>query len=186
MSDFLTAAEFGCMFAIPAGLLVGLLVFGSLRLMRHMRDGLDPTPRRRDVNISGWFAVGAFALVGIPLLGIGILFSGGCGTNHVYTYPSPDGAHKLVVFNWDCGATTDFSFNVSLLSANEALPRDPGNIYSHNHQCPDQRIGQKNFDVEWRDSSHVNVNVNVKVEGAESRVKNTNRGGVTVSIENLQ
>jgi hypothetical protein len=182
VNDFLDAAKFGCIFAIPAGLLVGSIVFGGLRLMRHMRDGLGPASRQRDQKIAGWFAAGAFTLVYLPLFCIGMLFSGSCGTNHVFTYPSPDGMHKLVVFNWDCGATTDFSFNVSLLSASKALSRDPGNIYSHYHQCPDQRAGQRNFDVEWQDSSHVNV----KVEGAESGMRNTDRDGVTVSIENLK
>ena len=41
--------------------------------------------------------------------------------------PSPDGAHKAVVFIRNCGATTNFSTQVSILPARMASPRDKGN-----------------------------------------------------------
>jgi len=40
---------------------------------------------------------------------------------------SPDGSIKLVVFSRDCGATTGFNTQVSVLPIDTALPDSPGN-----------------------------------------------------------
>ena len=40
---------------------------------------------------------------------------------------SPSGKVKAVVFNRNCGATVGFNTQVSILSADAALPDDPGN-----------------------------------------------------------
>jgi hypothetical protein len=53
---------------------------------------------------------------------------------------SPDGRHQLVVFERDCGATTDYSTQVSVLGAGEALPDEPGNVYIYTHRVP-VRVG---------------------------------------------
>jgi hypothetical protein len=48
----------------------------------------------------------------------------------VAEYPSPDGASKLVVFQRDCGATTDFSTQASLLGPRVRLSNsDGGNVF---------------------------------------------------------
>src|SRR5438445_2992506 len=48
--------------------------------------------------------------------------------------PSPNGSHEVVVFIRDCGATTDYSSQVALLSRG-ASPRDlPGNVFIAPHR----------------------------------------------------
>ena len=42
--------------------------------------------------------------------------------------PSPDGKLQAVVFERDCGATTDFSTQVSLLQRGATLPDNPGSV----------------------------------------------------------
>ena len=52
-----------------------------------------------------------------------------CGNEELQTITSPDGKHKAVVFQRDCGATTGFSTQISLLRANERLAKAPGNAF---------------------------------------------------------
>ena len=42
---------------------------------------------------------------------------------------SPDGKMKIVVFSRDCGATTGFNTQATVLGANERLPDSPGNAF---------------------------------------------------------
>jgi hypothetical protein len=57
------------------------------------------------------------------------LFKGMCGNRIYKQYVAPDGKLKAVVFQRDCGATTGFSTQVSILEANENLNNEVGNIY---------------------------------------------------------
>ena len=42
---------------------------------------------------------------------------------------SPDEKYKAVVFQRDCGATTEFNTQISIVGANNELDNDSGNIY---------------------------------------------------------
>ena len=42
---------------------------------------------------------------------------------------SPDGLHKVVIFSRNCGATTGFNCQASILPAGESLPDDGGNAF---------------------------------------------------------
>ncbi len=52
-----------------------------------------------------------------------------CGNDIVSELPSPDGLRKVVVFERDCGATTGFSTQVSVLLANATLSNKEGNLF---------------------------------------------------------
>src|SRR6266436_2819762 len=52
-----------------------------------------------------------------------------CGNVELKTINSPDGKRKAIIFQRDCGATTGFSSQVSLLHANDKLPREAGNTF---------------------------------------------------------
>jgi hypothetical protein len=52
-----------------------------------------------------------------------------CGNEIVAEFPSPDATQKLVVFERDCGATSGFSTQVSLVASNTALPNEVGNVF---------------------------------------------------------
>lgn len=71
-------------------------------------------------------------LLAIPAIFIGITFWFGgdmCG-NYVHKeYPSPDNSHKAVIFQRDCGATTGFSTQISIIGAEQELGNTEGNIY---------------------------------------------------------
>lgn len=58
------------------------------------------------------------------------LFSDMCGNYEYSTLQSPDAKYKAVIFQRDCGATTGFSTQISILSANEDLINESGNIFT--------------------------------------------------------
>lgn len=52
-----------------------------------------------------------------------------CATQLYDTIPSPNGELKAVLYQRDCGATTPFTTNISIMEANDSLKNEPGNIY---------------------------------------------------------
>lgn len=72
------------------------------------------------------------ALLAIPVTFMGIIFWVGsdmCG-NYVHKeYLSPDNSSKAVIFQRDCGATTGFSTQISIIGAQQDLGNSKGNIY---------------------------------------------------------
>lgn len=53
-----------------------------------------------------------------------------CGNKISITEFSPNKKHKIVIFCRNCGATTDFSTQVSILKVDEKLENESGNIFS--------------------------------------------------------
>ena len=72
------------------------------------------------------------ALLAVPAVFVGIVFWYGgdmCG-NYVHKeYLSPSKSHKAVIFQRDCGATTGFSTQISIIDAKQELGNTKGNIY---------------------------------------------------------
>ena len=52
-----------------------------------------------------------------------------CGNQPLAEARSPGGARKVIVFQRDCGATTGFSTQASVLPADGELPDDGGNVF---------------------------------------------------------
>jgi hypothetical protein len=73
------------------------------------------------------FVVIGGALVLYILLWV-VTLAGACGNDLIRTLASPDGGRKLVIFQRDCGATTGFSTQASLLPAGDRL-RGSGNLF---------------------------------------------------------
>jgi len=69
-------------------------------------------------------------LVGYLSYGLYKFSSGMCENQIVSEIPSPDRSYKVVIFQRACGATTDFSTQISLLSLTSSLPDDGGNIFA--------------------------------------------------------
>jgi hypothetical protein len=69
-------------------------------------------------------------LIIIVVVGLFKYVADGMCKNEIYKeYLSPDKSLKAVVFQRDCGATTDFSTQVSILKSNENLDNESGNIF---------------------------------------------------------
>ena len=74
---------------------------------------------------AGGVVVGGLGLAAAMLA---LAFGGTCGNDVVARVPSPDGQLEAVVFQRDCGATTDFSTQVSVVRTGAALPDAGGNL----------------------------------------------------------
>jgi hypothetical protein len=53
-----------------------------------------------------------------------------CGNEVLDETESPNGKLKAVVFQRDCGATTGFSFHVSVIASDEKMPSEGGNVFA--------------------------------------------------------
>jgi len=170
--------------AAAIALIVCLLIYGILRLLRLNRRFRKQHTWKSDLRATSLIGAVLFAVAFVPAIFIGNLLSGMCGTSHVTEVPSPDSKHKIVVYNFDCGATTDFSLDVSLLHISQRLPkyRTAELLYGHYHQCPTPSGPEKNFEVQWKDPAHVVV----RVEGLDNTAKTKKEDGVEVSFENLR
>jgi hypothetical protein len=101
---------------------------------------------RKILAIPGVLFVVLFGIA--SLCYIGFLFEW-CGNDKVLESVSPNGSLKAVVFRRNCGATTGFSTQVSVLPASRELPNDGGNIFVVD--------GVPEIEVRWIDDSHLSV-----------------------------
>jgi hypothetical protein len=143
--------------ASVVALLTAVGIYSFLRLLHAIPRLRKQHTWRTDLRPIRWVGPTAFVLVFLPGLFLGWLFSDMCGTSNSKEFRSPDGNHKVVVYAFDCGATTDFSLVVSLLGADDHLPkhRTARVLYSHYHQEP----STSNVRVLWEDSHRVLVKV---------------------------
>lgn len=92
----------------------------------------------------------------VILLGIGTLFGIGtymldnlCANKIEQSVYSPNERYKIVVFVRDCGATTDFSKQVSVIPAHDELNNESGNflIFRGEPQLSIERVTDTDFFV---------------------------------------
>lgn len=95
-----------------------------------------------------------------------------CGNDIIQSVASPSGHLKAVVFTRDCGATTGFSTQVSVLSASDDLPNAGGNTLVLDGQVP--------VHVQWVSESALRLRVTGSTKVYEQR---SVVGGVSVSYE---
>ena len=89
---------------------------------------------------------------------LGITFGSNdlCGNNITETNFSPNGKYKVVVFQRNCGATTDFSFQVSILKDKENLKNDGGNIFIiDNNDIKVFWINDKEINIGYKNNSEI-------------------------------
>jgi hypothetical protein len=81
------------------------------------------------VMVTVWLAAGCVLVVGVALVAISAFLGDMCANEVIREVASPDGKRKAVVFERDCGATTGFSTQASVLPIGKSLPNDGGNIF---------------------------------------------------------
>ncbi len=118
--------------------------------------------------------------VGLAWLGLEVLGRGMCGNEILTEVPSLDGRYKAVVFQRDCGATTGFSTQVSLLPQRKKLPNDGGNLFvadTDHGRAPSGPGGGPAVQVQWVNDQHLLLihHPAARVFRAEQR-----RGGIHV------
>ena len=114
-------------------------------------------------------------LVGIGIYVLGNLFSGMCGNEIFSEVQSPDGKFRAVVFQRDCGATTGFSTQISILLAKDKLENEGGNIFIVDGHPNDRKIG-----ITWEGPKKLKSN---NGSGLPSHKKESRYQGVSIEYE---
>jgi hypothetical protein len=107
--------------------------------------------------------------------------SDSCANKPQQSATSPDGAHQAVLFQRDCGATTGFTTQVSVVRAGEAA-QGKGNVLITDHAEKAAAWGGPWAEVKWVEPRHLLVKFDrtARVFEKESSVK-----GVRVSFESV-
>jgi hypothetical protein len=89
-----------------------------------------------------------------------ISFNDGCKNQLLSEIPSPDQNYRAIVFQRDCGATTGFSTQVSVLKIGVTLPNESGNLFvaDTNHgRAPSGIGGGPEVKIYWVGSKSVHL-----------------------------
>ncbi len=114
----------------------------------------------------------------------GLLSMTGCGDmcgNTILSETTAQGSHKrAVVFERDCGATTDFSTQLSILEANEHAPVGGGNVFvaDSDHGA----VTNLSVSVQWVSPYHLVVSFPAR---ARVFLQEAHLGGVSISYEKI-
>jgi hypothetical protein len=92
-----------------------------------------------------------------------------CSNEPVSEAISQDGKYKAVTFYRDCGATTDYSEQISILERAQPLPNDGGNIFVTS--------GKPTVVVKWIDANHLSISGS----GATTSKKETSFDGISIT-----
>jgi hypothetical protein len=96
----------------------------------------------------------------------------GCASEVASIIESPRGGHVAVVFNRNCGATTGFNTQLSILAKGNAVPRDAGNALIAD--------GSLSLGVRWVSESQLVVSGH---QGAKLFKQEKSVNGIAVSYE---
>jgi len=116
---------------------------------------------RRVFRVALW-SITVLLAVGIGLIGaVYLLTRNMCGNEVVAEIRSPDGGHKAVEFERDCGATTDFSTQVSVIRSDKRLGSDAaGNAFtadSNHGSVPVHGAGVMELDIQWLNNNTLQI-----------------------------
>jgi hypothetical protein len=111
----------------------------------------------------------AFPVIGLlaVVLGPYLMKHTTCENSIIAVLVSPDGVKKAVVFARDCGATTGFSTQISIIPSQDKLPDESGNTFvadSDHGKASIGRWGGPLVEVAWKDGTNIIVNYAEKAQ----------------------
>ncbi len=108
---------------------------------------------------TGTFILGCLLLLSAHSTGC-INLTGDCVNEILRIQYSPSKQLKAVVFQRDCGATTGFTTQISIISANSDLPNQAGNVFvsdTDHGYAPSGPGGGPPVEVEWKGENSLNI-----------------------------
>lgn len=105
------------------------------------------------------FILGCLLLVSTHSTGC-INLTGDCVNEILRTHHSPSKQLKAVVFERECGTTTGFSTQISIMPANSDLPNEGGNVFvadTDHGKSPSGPGDGPPVEVEWKGESSLNI-----------------------------
>jgi hypothetical protein len=145
------------------------------RLTFSIRNVLTNKMRRTETFILGCLLVLSAQSTGC------INITGECVNEILRVHYSPAKQLKAVVFQRDCGATTGFSTQVSIMSANRDLPNEGGNVFvadTDHGKSPSGPGGGPPVEVEWKEESSLNI---IYDNRARVFLRKDSQNGVTIT-----
>jgi len=115
---------------------------------------------------AAWVFGSLLALSGLVFGGLWFLGARGCGNQVLSEVASPDRNLRIVVFQRDCGATTGFSTQASLLEFDQALGNGSGNIFiadTDHGSAPGGPGGGPDLHAVWEDNRSVTLSYDSRV-----------------------
>ena len=88
--------------------------------------------------------IGVTTIVVAGYIVLDVVFSDMCGNEINIELVSPDKKHKAMIYQRDCGATTGFSTQISIIKRNEKLPNKNGNVLTSAGHPSDN-----NYKLKW-------------------------------------
>lgn len=101
---------------------------------------------KRFKTISMTIIIILFVFIGGKYL-LDFLLGDMCGNDIKQKIPSPSGENVAYVFERNCGATTGFSLQLSILDTNDDFQNKSGNTFR----------SDKDFSIEWLDEKNLKV-----------------------------
>ena len=93
----------------------------------------------------------SLGVIVLLLYGAGYYFlSGICANTVITSSVSPSGKWKAILFERNCGATTGFSSQISLLKSDSELNNEAGNIYI-------AKGYPKGYNINWKSDDSVTI-----------------------------
>lgn len=90
-----------------------------------------------------------------------------CGNQTIEEVQSPDKKYKAVVFTRDCGATTGYSTQLSIIETSEQLENETGNTFILSDKVGDGLTfdtGGARIEVNWTDENSLTVYFDSKTD----------------------
>ncbi len=108
--------------------------------------------------------LGGIFIIALVVLGIAFaipfVFSETCSNDVISVLVSPNNENKLVLFERSCGATTDFSTQVSIIKENLQPDNENGNIFvadCDHGKAPRASWGGPEVKISWLNSDTVKI-----------------------------
>ena len=129
---------------------------------------------------TGTFILGCLLLMSANSTGC-INLTGDCANEIHRIHHSPSKQLKAVVFQRDCGATTGFTTQISIISANSDLPNQAGNVFvsdTDHGKSPSGPGGGPPVEVEWKGESSLNITYDNR---ARVFLRKDSQNGITIT-----
>ena len=114
-------------------------------------------------------------LAGIGRFALDKLVTGMCGNEVFQEALAPSGNLKAVIFQRDCGSTTGFSTQISLVSTSDELPNESGNVFIVEGHPKD-----RNIEITWLNPTELLI---LHTAGLQAHKQETLLNGVTITYE---
>jgi len=108
-----------------------------------------------------------------------------CGNRIIKKINSPNKRNTIVIFERDCGATTNFSTQISIIRKGKKLENEKGNLFSadsDNGKAEVNKYGIIKVQANWIDEKHILIKFD---KNAQIYERKNSLNGISVTYEEI-